>query len=48
MAVAQGRFSMKLAVPDYVILIVEDLDRALRFYTDVLELRLGHRTRSGS
>ncbi len=35
---------MKLAVADYVILIVEDLDRALRFYTDVLGLRLGHRS----
>jgi catechol 2,3-dioxygenase-like lactoylglutathione lyase family enzyme len=31
-------------VADYVILIVEDLDRALRFYTDVLGLRLGHRS----
>ncbi len=29
---------------DYVILIVEDMDRALRFYTDVLGLRLGHRS----
>ena len=35
---------MKLAVPDYVVLIVEDMDRALRFYTDVLGLRLGHRS----
>ncbi len=35
---------MKLSVPDYVILIVEDLDRALLFYTDVLGLRLGHRS----
>lgn len=35
---------MKLAVPDYVILIVEDLDRSLRFYTGVLGLRLGHRS----
>ena len=35
---------MKLAVADYVILIVENLDRALRFYTDVLGLRLGHRS----
>jgi len=31
-------------VADYVILIVEDMDRALRFYTDVLGLRLGHRS----
>ena len=35
---------MKLAVADYVILIVEDMDRALRFYTDVLGLRFGHRS----
>ena len=35
---------MKLTVPDYAILIVEDLDRALQFYTDVLGLRLGHRS----
>ena len=35
---------MKLALADYVILIVDDLDRALRFYTDILGLRLGHRS----
>lgn len=35
---------MNLTAPDYVILIVEDLDRALRFYTGVLGLRLGHRS----
>lgn len=35
---------MKLSVPDYVVLIVEDLDRSLRFYTEVLGLRLGHRS----
>jgi catechol 2,3-dioxygenase-like lactoylglutathione lyase family enzyme len=35
---------LKLAVADYVILIVEDMDRALRFYTDVLGMRLGHRS----
>jgi lactoylglutathione lyase len=35
---------MKLAAPDYVILIVGDLDRALDFYTGVLGLRLGHRS----
>lgn len=34
---------MPLTVPDYVILIVEDLERAVRFYTEVLGLRLGHR-----
>lgn len=35
---------MNLAAPDYLILIVEDMDRALKFYTDVLGLRLGHRS----
>ena len=35
---------MQLSAPDYVILIVEDLDRAVRFYTEVLGLRLGHRS----
>lgn len=35
---------MKLNLPDYVILIVEDLDRTLRFYTEVLGLSLGHRS----
>ena len=35
---------MKLGTPDYVVLIVADLDRALRFYTDVLGLTLGHRS----
>lgn len=35
---------MKLTAPDYVILIVADLDRALRFYTEVLGLSLGHRS----
>jgi lactoylglutathione lyase len=35
---------MKLAVPDYIVLIVEDLDRALTFYTEVLGLTLGHRS----
>ncbi len=30
--------------PDYIVLIVADLDRALRFYTDTLGLRLGHRS----
>ena len=35
---------MQLTAPDYVILIVEDLDRALRFYAGVLGLRLGHRS----
>jgi len=35
---------MKLTAPDYVILIVENLDRALDFYTGILGLRLGHRS----
>jgi len=35
---------MQLHAPDYVILIVSDLDRALRFYTEVLGLPLGHRS----
>ncbi len=35
---------MKLQRPDYVVLIVEDLDRALAFYTGVLGLPLGHRS----
>jgi lactoylglutathione lyase len=34
---------MKLGTPDYVVLIVSNLDRSLRFYTEVLGLRLGHR-----
>jgi lactoylglutathione lyase len=32
--------------PDYVVLVVEDVDRALHFYGDVLGLRLGHRSGS--
>ncbi|HEV2992985.1 MAG TPA: VOC family protein [Acidimicrobiia bacterium] len=32
--------------PDYVILIVEDLDRAVGFYTETLGLTLGHRAGS--
>jgi lactoylglutathione lyase len=35
---------MELTAPDYVILIVDNLDRALRFYTEVLGLKLGHRS----
>ena len=35
---------MKLTAPDYVILIVEDLDRSLAFYTEVLGLKPGHRS----
>ena len=36
---------LNLSAPDYLILIVQDLDRALHFYIDVLGLRLGHRSR---
>ena len=35
---------MELQALDYVILIVDDLDRTLDFYTTVLGLRLGHRS----
>jgi lactoylglutathione lyase len=35
---------VELTAPDYIVLIVEDLDRALHFYTGVLGLRLGHRS----
>ncbi len=35
---------MQLEAADYIILIVDDLDRALDFYTQVLELKLGHRS----
>lgn len=35
---------MQLRAADYVILIVEDVDRAVDFYTRVLGLRLRHRS----
>jgi lactoylglutathione lyase len=35
---------VKLRVPDYVVVIVEDVDRALAFYTGMLGLELGHRS----
>ena len=35
---------MQLEAANYVILIVEDLDRSLDFYTKVLGLKLGHRS----
>jgi lactoylglutathione lyase len=35
---------VELIAPDYIILIVKDLERALQFYTGVLGLRLGHRS----
>ena len=34
---------MELRLADYVVLVVEDLDRALAFYCEALGLRLGHR-----
>ncbi len=37
---------MRLEAPDYVVLVVEELDRSLRFYTEVLGLEL--RSRSGA
>jgi len=30
--------------PDYVVIVVQDLDRALRFYCDLLGMPLGHRS----
>ena len=36
---------MHLTAANYVILVVDDLDRALDFYTRVLGLKLGHRSR---
>lgn len=35
---------MEFDAPDYVVLVVADLDRALAFYTGVLGLSLGHRS----
>ncbi len=35
---------MQLRQPDYVVLVVENLERALAFYTGVLGLELGHRS----
>lgn len=35
---------MQLQALDYVILLVDDLDRSVAFYTQVLGLRLGHRS----
>ncbi len=34
---------MQLGAPSYVVLIVADLERSLRFYVELLGLRLGHR-----
>lgn len=35
---------MRFEAPDYVVLVVADLDRALAFYCDLLGLALGHRS----
>jgi lactoylglutathione lyase len=35
---------VRFRAPDYVVLVVEDLDRALAFYCDLLGLPLGHRS----
>jgi catechol 2,3-dioxygenase-like lactoylglutathione lyase family enzyme len=35
---------LKLEAPDYVVLVVADLERSLKFWTGVLGLRLGHRS----
>lgn len=35
---------MQLSAADYVVMIVDDLDRSVRFYADVLGLPLGHRS----
>lgn len=35
---------MELGAPDYVVLVVADLDRSLAFYVDRLGLPLGHRS----
>lgn len=35
---------MDLRAPDYVVLVVADLDRSIAFYTGILDLTLGHRS----
>lgn len=35
---------MELSAADYVVLVVDDLDRSLAFYTGALGLPLGHRS----
>jgi catechol 2,3-dioxygenase-like lactoylglutathione lyase family enzyme len=35
---------IRFDAPDYVVLVVEDIDRSLRFYADLLGLPLGHRS----
>jgi lactoylglutathione lyase len=35
---------VRFRAPDYVVVVVDDLDRALRFYCDLLGLPLDHRS----
>jgi lactoylglutathione lyase len=35
---------VQLHAPDYIVLVVDELDRSLAFYVDVLGLTLGHRS----
>jgi lactoylglutathione lyase len=35
---------LQLSAPDYVVLVVSDLDRSLEFYVGTLGLALGHRS----
>ena len=35
---------MRLEIPDYVVLVVDDVDRSLDFYVGILGLALGHRS----
>jgi lactoylglutathione lyase len=37
---------VRFRAPDYVVLLVQDLDRSLRFYCDLLGMPLGHRSGS--
>jgi lactoylglutathione lyase len=35
---------VRVQTPDYIVIVVADLDRALKFYCEVLGLPLGHRS----
>jgi lactoylglutathione lyase len=37
---------VRFGAPDYVVIVVEDLDRALHFYCDLLGMPLAHRSGS--
>ena len=41
---AEPGSGVRFEAPDYVVLVVDDLDRALAFYSDLLGLPLGHRS----